>query len=261
MAAVAQFAKILVSSLKGGIGKSSVALGVSAALAAAGRRVLLVDCDAGNRCLDLMLGVEDRVLYDFGDVLAGRCPASDALIAHPARENLLFCAAPTRTPESLSPDSVGETLAALQNAAEAEFVFCDTAGSGALMQAIAAEFADAALVIATQQPASIRVAERTAMLLGERGLHECRLVITLFEEGAAAGGERAGLLEIIDRAHLATVGVVPRDRTLMLSQERGELPRERSRAGAAYKNIAARLCGENVRLFAGIRGVRTRRVL
>ena len=71
--AVRLFHKILVSSLKGGIGKSTVALGIAAALADRGKRVLLLDCDDGNRCLDLMMGIEDRVLYDLSDVMEGRC--------------------------------------------------------------------------------------------------------------------------------------------------------------------------------------------
>lgn len=255
------FRRILVASLKGGIGKSTVALGVAAALAAEGRRVLLVDCDAGNRCLDLMLGVESRVLYDLGDVMEGRCPPGDALIVHPARENLIFCAAPNRLPDPFSAGDACRALAALAEAAEAEYVFCDSAGSSPLMRAAAAGFADGALVISTQQPASIRSAERTAILLEEEGELPCRLVISLFEEDSAAEGRRAGLLEIIDNTHIRTIGVVPRDRSLMLAQEKGELPDAQSRAGAAFANIAARLEGRDVRLFNGIRRIRTHRVL
>ena len=259
--AVRLFQKILVASLKGGIGKSTVALGVSAALAAEGKRVLLVDCDAGNRCLDLMLGVEDRVLYDLGDVTEERCSPADALITHPQEANLLFCAAPNRLSEPFSPEAACRALSALAEAAEAEYVLCDTAGSGPLMQAIAVGFADGALIIATQQPASIRSAERTALLVDELGQLPCRLVISLFEENAAADGQRAGLIEIIDQTRIRTIGVVPKDRALLLSQEKGSLPDGRSRAGTAFRNIAARIGGREVRLFAGIKKIRTRRVL
>lgn len=255
------FQRIIVASLKGGIGKSTVALGAASALAVRGHRVLLVDCDAGNRCLDLMMGVEDRVLYDLGDVIEGRCNPADALISHPSAENLLFCAAPNRLPDPFEADAATGALCALAETAQAEFVLCDTAGSGPLMQAIAAGFADGALIIATQQPASIRSAERTAMLMQEKGNIPCRMVISLFEENAAADGERAGLIDIIDGAHIRTIGVVPRDRTLLLAQEKGELPGKKSRAGNAFANIAARLCGEDVRLFAGMKRIRTRRVL
>ena len=255
------FQRIIVASLKGGIGKSTVALGTAAALAARGHRVLLVDCDEGNRCLDLMLGVEDRVLYDLGDVITGRCTPSDALITHPLAENLRFCAAPNRLPDPFVPTEAADALRALAEEAQADFVLCDTAGSGALMRAIVSEFADGALIVATQQPASIRSAERTAMLMQEIGNIPPRMVISLFEEDAAAGGERAGLLDIIDGARLRTVGVVPRDRTLLLAQEKGVLPDTKSRAGKAFANIAARLCGEDVRLFSGMKRMRAHRVL
>ena len=255
------FHKILVASLKGGIGKSTAALGIASALAADGRRVLLVDCDAGNRCLDLMLGVEYRVLYDLGDVMEGRCSPDDALIIHPAQENLIFCAAPNRLPEPFSPGNACRALLSLAEAANAEYVFCDSAGSGPMMRAVAAGFADGALVIATQQPASIRSAERTALLLEEEGKLPCRLVVSLFEEDSAADGCRAGLLEIIDNTHIRTIGVVPRDRSLLLAQEKGKLPDAQSRAGIAFANIAARLEGRDVRLFNGIRRIKTYRVL
>lgn len=255
------FQRIIVASLKGGIGKSTVALGTAAALAERGHRVLLVDCDDGNRCLDLMLGVEDRVLYDLGDVMEERCSPGDALITHPLAENLHFCAAPNRLPDPFEPLKAANALRALAEEAQAEFVLCDTAGSGALMRSIVSDFADGALIVATQQPASIRSAERTAMLMQEIGNVPPRMVISLFEEEAAAGGERAGLIDIIDGAHIRTVGVVPRDRTLLLAQEKGVLPDKKSRAGTAFANIAARLCGEEVRLFSGMKRMRVRRVL
>jgi len=255
------FHRILVTSFKGGIGKSTVALGVAAALSGRGRRVLLIDCDAGNRCLDLMLGVENSVLYDWGDVLAGHCSPAQAFLSVPGAENLVFCAAPLSLPEDFSTEAFSAVLHELAEEARADFVICDTAGSGATVQAIASSFADGALVLSTQQPASVRAAERTAAAVQAWGKLPCRLVISAFEDGAAADGERAGLIDIIDGAHVQTIGVVVRDRTLMLDQEAGRLPRASSRAAASFANIAARLCGENVRLFSGIRRIRTRRVL
>lgn len=255
--------KIIVTSAKGGIGKSTAALGIAAALSDAGHRTLLVDCDVGNRCLDLMTGLESRVLYDLDDVACGRCTPKEAILSPDGKENLLFCAAP------ITADMAAETFAqsytdalnALAEAAEAEFILCDTAGTGPLVKAIAQSFADGALVIATQQPASIRSAEHTASLMREWGELPCRLVISMFEEYAAADGIRAGLLEIIDKTHVRTVGVIPRDRTLLLSQEAGQLPSPKGRAARAMKNIADRLTGEDVPLFCGIKGIKTGKVL
>ena len=256
-----QFHHIIVTSVKGGIGKSTVALGTASALARRGRRVLLIDCDTGNRCLDLMLGMEDSVLFDLGDLCEGRAAPSDVLLTVPRAENFLFCAAPDHILDEAAVQKLPDALRALTEESGAEFVICDTAGCGSVVQRIAADFADGAFVIAAQQPASIRAAEKTAVLMDTLGRLTCRLVISGFEERAAEDGTRAGLLDIIDGSRVQTIGVVPKDRTLMLRQEQGKLPDARSRAGTAFCNIATRLCGEEIRLFAGIRKIRTDRVL
>ncbi len=255
--------KIIVTSAKGGIGKSTAALGIAAALSDLGRKTLLVDCDIGNRCLDLMTGMENEVLYDLADVACGRCTPEKALLTPAGKENLRFCAAPIAydmTAENAMKE-LTDALTALATAAEAEYVICDTAGTGSAVRAIAEQFADGALVIATQQPASIRSAEHTATLMKEWGALPCLLVISMFEEYAAADGLRAGLLEIIDKTHVRTVGVIPRDRTLLLAQEKGVLPEAKGRAARAMKNIAVRLTGEQTPLFCGIKGIKSGKIL
>ncbi len=254
--------KIIVTSAKGGIGKSTAALGLATSLAKAGHRTLLIDCDIGNRCLDLMAGLQDSVLYDLSDVAAERCTPEQALLSPENLHELRFCAAPAAAvTDDTDMDAYTAALIRLTEAAEASFVICDTAGTGPFVRAIASGFADSALVIATQQPASIRAAEHTASLMEAWGHLPCRLIISMFEDRAAADGIRAGLLEIIDKTHIRTVGVIPRDRTLMLSQEKGQLPAEKSRASRAFKNIAARLTGDEIPLFSGIREIKTGKVL
>lgn len=255
------FHRIIVTSSKGGIGKSSTALGIAVALSAIGRRVLLIDCDAGNRCLDLMLGIQDQVLYDLHDVTSHRIPPEKAILHPAAHENLFFCAAPYDMPKSIEPQEWTQALHALQQTTEAEFVICDTSGSGPLVRTIADGFADGALIIATQQPASIRSAGKTALLMDEFGKIPCRLVISCFDEKSAQNGTRSGLLEMIDLTGTQAIGVIPYDRAWMRAQEQGKLPPENSRARIAYRNTAHRLCGENLRLFTGIRRIRTNRIL
>ncbi len=255
------FHRVIVSSAKGGIGKSTTALGTAAALAALGRRTLLVDCDVGNRCLDLMLGMEDRILCDLGDVAAERCDPSAAVTAVPGLEALRFCAAPYAWPDGVPIGRLPDALRALTETAGAEFIVCDTAGSGETVRSIVSDFADGALILSTQQPASIRSAERTAQLIASIRPIPCRLVISCFDDRAARRGKRAGLLEIIDRTHVRTIGVVPLDPTLLLSQEGGRIPEEGSRAGIAFSHIARRILGEDVRLFDGMGALRARRVL
>ncbi len=255
---MAPMKRIIVTSAKGGIGKSTVAVGLAAALSRMGKRILLVDCDVGNRCVDLMLGLENEVLYDVDDVAAGRCAPEDALLSHPELVNLRIVAAPLVG--DAPHDRIG-ALTKLAEAAEADVVLLDTAGTGEFVRQIAGGFADGALVIATQQPTSLRAAERTALLMDELGALPCRLIISMFEEYAARDGIRAGLLEIIDKTHLRTVGVVPKDRSLLIAQESGSLPAEKSRAGRAFSNIAARLTGDEIPLFSGIKEIKTAKVL
>ena len=253
--------RILVSSAKGGIGKSTTALGLAAALASRGRRVLLADCDVGNRCLDLMLGLEDCVLSDIGDVAAGRCAPDAALIPVPGMDSLRFCAAPNVWPEGCPLSRLPEALGELAEAAGAEFVICDSAGVGDAVRAVVSDFADGVLILSTQQPASIRSAERTASAFWELKQIPSRLIISCFDTRAARRQTRAGLLEIIDRTHLRTIGVVPYDGALLLAQENGRPVGAAPMADAAHGNIARRLLGEDVRLFEGMGRLRAQRLL
>lgn len=244
--------RILVTSSKGGIGKSTLSLGLALAFAKRGRRVLLCDCDLGGRCLDLLCGEENNVLFDIGDVAVGRASAADAILHPWGMEKLFFCPSPvTYDPAEVSKEKLIAALRALEKECEAEHVICDTAGMICAPD-IAGEFADTALVISTQQPASIRAAENTAMVLAARGLDDSRLVISAYDRRDATKGDRAGILEIIDGAGIRCEGVIPRDRGLMLAGEEGAPPPEKSYGMQAFRNIAARLEGEPVNLFFGM---------
>jgi len=244
--------KILVTSSKGGIGKSTLSAGLAYAFARRGKRVLLCDCDLGGRSLDMFLGEEDRVLFDIADVAKGRASADDALLNPWDTVNLFFCPSPAvYRPGDLTADELIRAIKSLETAVGADVVICDTAGF-AYAPDIAAGYAKTALVVATQQPASVRAAESTAMLLRDRGLKDSRLIISAFEWKSAMKGKRAGILDIIDGAGVQCAGIVPYDRGLMLSGEAGQPPAEGSDALQAFDNIAARLDGYNIKLFMGI---------
>lgn len=253
--------RILVTSSKGGIGKSTLSAGLALAFAEMGRRVLLADCDPGGRSLDLLLGEESRVLFDIGDVAAGRASPSGALLNPWKMVNLYFCPAPSVQFQSEADSgALIRALGTLEAETGAEHIICDTAGM-AYAPDIAAGYADTALVLSTQQPASVRAAEDTAMLLRGRGLGDARLVISAFEWRAAVKGSRAGILDIIDGTGVQCAGVVPYDRALMLCGEAGDPPPGECPGMRAYRNIASRLEGEQVRLFSGMSGISGRRAL
>lgn len=244
--------KILVTSSKGGIGKSTLSAGLALAFAQMGKRVLLIDCDLGGRSLDMFLGTEDSVLFDVGDVAMGRCRPDDALRNPWDTVNLFFCPSPAvYHPGDFDGDALVDAIRALEGACGAEVVICDTAGMICAPD-IARKYAKTVLVLSTQQPASVRAAESTAMLMGDYGITDAKLVISNFEWKSAEKGSRAGILDIIDGAGVQCIGIVPHDRTLMLAGEAGNQPPKRSLGMQAFANIADRLCGYNVKLFSGM---------
>lgn len=256
--------RIIVASSKGGVGKSTSSALLALSLASRGKRVLLCDLDLGTRCLDMFFGSENRALFDIGDICLGHAEASRAVISlddgSEGAGGLFF------TPSSLvlKADGVGEdvlcgALSELAEYTKADFVICDTAGS--VIPLKLAKWANLGIICTTQMPASVRSAQASASALRTAGLETQRLLVTSFDYAEAKNGIRAGLLNIIDGALVRAIGVIPYDRALMLAQEKGALPPKRSAASVAYDNVAARLCGEERRLFEGIARMKGSRVL
>ena len=254
--------RIIVASSKGGVGKSTTSALLAVCLAARGKRVLLCDLDLGTRCLDMFFGVEDSAACDVGDVYLGRVGAERAIVRLGAESDgeLYFCpSSAALRPDEVESEKLCETLDSLAAEVNAEYVVCDTAGS--VMPVKLAKWANVGLICATQTPASVRSAEASADRLREAGLRTMRLIVTAFDYREARTGLRSGLISLIDGASLRAIGVVPNDRALMLSQERGALPGIRTPAMIAYANVAARLCGEDRPLFQGISGMKGSKVL
>ena len=226
----------MITSSKGGVGKSTVAVNLAWAFARRGLTVLLLDFDLSNRSLDLMLGCADRVVYDIGDLLDRRVAAERAVLRMEDCPGL-----------SLSPD----------------LVLVDTSGSADRSAAVAAPAMDAAFVIATQGQVAIRAAEASGMYLSEVGIRHIWLVVNRLEPDPARGG-RATVRQIIDGTGLPLIGILPSDERMSLLQEQGltvfagETCRN-SRQG--YTNIAARYCGEHVPLFDGFSHINRKKLL
>lgn len=230
------------------------------AFARRGRKTLLVDCDFEMRCLDLMLGVENEVLYDLYDVVKGRAAFCKALIRCEGSPELYFLAAPYHGGGELGASELAAAFGTVFY--EFDYVILDTPGTLVSPALLDSGLADSAVIVASHQPSSIRAADMTGEYLQANRISEQRLLINSFDFEGALKGSRPGINEIIDKTCIQLCGIVPAERELMLSAERGELAYQSPKlanCAAAFDNIACRLMGRYVPLFSGFTGMRTKR--
>lgn len=239
---------VLISSGKGGVGKSSLVVNCGSSLVARGKKVLLIDADAGMRALDLMLSVSGSVVYDLGDVLSGRCEPVKAIVEDHDTGLHLLPAPQAITPELFDAQAMKLLCKGLTH--YYDFLLIDSPagiGPGALTAAAGAQ---SALVVATADPVSIRDAERMAVVLAACGVEERRLVINRVVPKLIQKGIAANLDEVINGVGLRLIGVVPEDENVTLSVYAGKpLRADKKGAAQAYSNIAARLDGEELPLM------------
>ncbi|WP_040646104.1 septum site-determining protein MinD [Pseudoflavonifractor capillosus] len=238
---------VVVTSGKGGTGKTSLTGGVSSCLAALGRRVLCIDMDIGLRNLDISLGLTDRALMDFTDVLEGRCSLKRAAVPHPVIKNLYLLTAPLTLPPGISEERM---KAFLRKAREQyDYILMDSpAGMGEGFR-LAVCGADRGIVVSTTDASALRDAQRVVSQLS-RQLPSIHLVVNRVQPKLLRRLHTT-IDDAMDAAGLPLLGVVPEDEQVMLSANQGKPIILASRKGAAvaYLNIARRLMGERVPLM------------
>ncbi|HIZ55669.1 MAG TPA: P-loop NTPase [Firmicutes bacterium] len=236
---------IAVTSGKGGTGKTSFCCYAGQALAELGYRTVILELDFGLRGLDLMLGMQDRVVYDLGDVFSGGCDVSKALIPVDFQPNLVIMAASSFTERSPSAEEIASLCAALRPCYD--YILLDMpAGIGFTRKIEGA--ADLTLIIVTPDPVCIRDGNRMVL---ELGAENTMLVINKVNKRRIVMDRILDLDRVIDGVGVRLLGVVPEDLTLQSAMIRGKpLPRK-SRARQGYQNIAGRLTGRDIPLFAG----------
>ena len=239
---------IVVTSGKGGTGKTSLTGGVASCLAALGQKVLCIDLDIGLRNLDISLGMTDRALMDFTDVVEGRCTLERAAVEHPVIRGLYLLTAPVRpTPDALDEEKMKAML--LQARAQFDYILIDSpAGLGSGFR-LAVCGADRAVVVSTNDSSALRDAQRTVVELGRR-LDTIHLVMNRIQPKLLRR-LRTTIDDAMDAAGLPLLGVVPEDSQVILAANTGEPLILFSRKGAAlaYLNIAKRLMGQRVPLM------------
>ncbi|NLJ85481.1 MAG: septum site-determining protein MinD [Firmicutes bacterium] len=238
---------IVVTSGKGGVGKTTTAANLGAGLALLGRTVCLIDADIGLRNLDVVLGLENRIVYDLTDVVEGSCRLRQALIRDKRTENLfLLPAAQTKEKDAVAPDQMRKLTLELREEFEYILVDCPAGIERGFKNAIAG--ADEAIIVTTPEIAAVRDADRIIGLLEAAELYNPRLIINRIRPQMVRKGDMMGIDDIIDILAIELLGVVPDDEDIIVSTNRGEpvVLDRRSRAGQAYNNIVRRLEGIDV---------------
>lgn len=250
---------LLITSCKGGTGKTTVAANLASALTKIGRNILLIDCDFENRCLDLLLGCESDILYDICDVALGRVDPARAILKHKISERTInFVAAPAiyDSDNEIMPQQLKKAIQSLAMECKPDLILLDTSGTVSSVE-LCSPSATGALIVTSHQPTAIRAAEKTGIKLNELGITETRLIINSFDFQGSISGDRYGIGQIIDMSHIRIIGVVPYAYELEIAQESSVLATElpSSNCSAAFKNIAGRLTGETISLFTDFKHI------
>ncbi len=239
---------IVVTSGKGGVGKTTTSANIGCGLALAGKKVVLVDSDIGLRNLDVVMGLENRIVYDLVDVIEGTCRLKQALIKDKRYPGLfLLPAAQTRDKNAVSPEQMKKLC---QNIKDMGFEYiiidCPAGIEQGFKNAIAG--ADRAVVVTTPEVSAVRDADRIIGLLEANGISNPGLIVNRVRVDMVKRGDMMSVEDVKEILSVDVLGVVPDDEEVVVTTNKGEpaVTEENSRAGRAYKNITLRLMGEEV---------------
>ncbi len=241
---------IVITSGKGGVGKTTTTANVGTALAMLGKKVVMVDTDIGLRNLDVVLGLENRIVYDLVDAVRGNCRLKQALIKDKRLENLyLLPAAQTKDKTSVTTDQMLELCTKLKEEFDFVIIDCPAGIEHGFKNAIAG--AEEALVVTTPEVSAVRDADRIIGLLEAAGISEPKLIINRIRTNMVKSGDMMSVEDILDILAVDLMGIVPDDDAIVVSTNRGEptVFDDNSRPGRAFRNIARRLIGEEVTLL------------
>ncbi len=238
---------ITVTSGKGGVGKTTATANIGAALAELGHKVVCIDADIGLRNLDVVLGLENRIVYDLVDVIEGRCRLRQAMIRDKRLPELfLIPAAQTRDKSAVSPSDMVRLCDELR--ADNDWILIDSPAGIERGFRNAVAPADLVIVVTNPEVSAVRDADRIIGLVEAEEKGPTRLVINRIKPEMVRRGDMLSMEDILELLAVEMIGMVPDDEHVILSTNRG-LPvvlENKSRAGQAFRNIALRLKGEQV---------------
>jgi septum site-determining protein MinD len=238
---------ITVTSGKGGVGKTTTTANLGAALAMQGRSVVLIDADIGLRNLDIVLGLENRIVYDLVDVVEGTCRVRQAMIRDKRLDNLyLIPAAQTRDKEAVSPQQMVQLCRELRR--QFDYIVIDSPAGieQGFRNSIAG--ADEVVVVTNPEVSSVRDADRIIGLVEAAELPTPRLILNRVDPQLVRRGEMMSLDDVTEILAISVLGVVPMDEQVIMATNRGEPVALdlHSRAGRSFREIAERLMGADI---------------
>jgi septum site-determining protein MinD len=238
---------IVITSGKGGVGKTTTTANLGSSLAETGKKVVLVDTDIGLRNLDVVMGLENRIVYDIVDVIEEKCKLRQALIKDKRFEELfLLPAAQTRDKSAINEEQMKDLTKKLKEEFDYILIDCPAGIEQGFKNAIAG--ADRAIVVTTAEISAIRDADRIIGLLESSEIKNPELIVNRLRPNMVKKGEMMEVEDIVDLLSVDLVGVVPDDEYIITQTNKGEpvIKNRRAPSGKAYIEIARRVLGENI---------------
>ncbi len=239
---------IVITSGKGGVGKTTTSANIGTALAKDGSKVVLIDTDIGLRNLDLLLGLENRIVYTIVDVVEERCKLKQALVKDKKNPNLcLLAAAQTRDKSAVTEEQLKEICDTLKEEYDYIIVDCPAGIEQGFQNAVAG--ANEAIVVTTPEMSAVRDADRIIGLLeAKEDVKKYRLLVNRVRPNLIKTNDMMSVEDVVGILSAELIGVIPEDTGIITSTNRGEpiVNNEKSLAGQAYLNVARRIKGEEV---------------
>jgi len=241
---------IVITSGKGGVGKTTTTANIGTGLALLDKTVVVVDADIGLRNLDVVMGLENRIVYDLVDIVDGKCKLKQAMIKDKRHDGLyLIPAAQTKDKTAVTPEQMKKLTDELREQFDYVLIDCPAGIEQGFKNAVAG--ADRALVVTTPEVSAVRDADRIIGLLDASGVNEHKLIINRIRPDMVKRGDMMDVEDILDILAVDLIGVVPDDEAIVISTNRGEpiVSDKQALAGRAYKNITHRIIGDKVPLL------------
>lgn len=237
---------IVITSGKGGVGKTTTTANVGTGLAMEGKKVVLIDTDIGLRNLDVVMGLENRIVYNLVDVIEGNCRIKQALIKDKRNPTLyLLPSAQTRDKTAVSPEEMAKLTEELKDEFDYILLDCPAGIEQGFKNAIAG--ADRAIVVTTPEVSAVRDADRIIGLLDANEIKKTELVVNRLRTDMVKRGDMMSSQDVVEILSVDLLGVVPDDENIVVSTNQGEpLVGSKCLAGQAYKNICDRIMGEEI---------------